>query len=131
MPNFIPLASPRSLAELNHNLQHSSSSSLVFPGILQQQQQYAAASNAILNRRQAGLSLGNHHRSILVTHPIGALNAGQLPLMNSPSSGNILHVSTFFCPLQHILHYLFTLFYCNLNFSLLNTIFKFQYQISN
>lgn len=108
MPNFIPLAAPRSLAELNHNLQHSSSSSLVFPGILQQQQQYAAASNAILNRRQAGLSLGNHHRSILVTHPIGALNAGQLPLMNSPSSGNILHVSTVLCTLQHIIHNLFT-----------------------
>lgn len=52
-----------------------------------------------VNRRQAGLSLGSmpglkasHHRSILVTHPISPL-AGQLPLMNSPSSGNILHVS--------------------------------------
>jgi len=52
-----------------------------------------------VNRRQAGLSLGNmpglkanHHRSILVTHPISPLG-GQLPLMNSPSSGNILHVS--------------------------------------
>ncbi|XP_034471594.1 uncharacterized protein LOC117779484 isoform X3 [Drosophila innubila] len=97
--------------ELNHNLQHSSSSSLLFPGpgLLQQQQQQqqqqqyvAAASNAILNRRQAGLSLGNmpslnslkagHHRSILVTHPISPM-AGQLPLMNSPSSGNILHTA--------------------------------------
>ncbi|KAH8411994.1 hypothetical protein KR222_006169 [Zaprionus bogoriensis] len=67
-------------------------SSLVFPGLLQQQQQQQQqyVSNAILNRRQAGLSLGNHHRSILVTHPVGSL-AGQLPLMNSPSSGNILH----------------------------------------
>ncbi|KAH8412503.1 hypothetical protein KR009_002713 [Drosophila setifemur] len=52
-----------------------------------------------VNRRQAGLSLGNmpglkasHHRSILVTHPISPL-AGQLPLMNSPSSGNILHTT--------------------------------------
>ncbi|XP_034471592.1 uncharacterized protein LOC117779484 isoform X2 [Drosophila innubila] len=97
--------------KLNHNLQHSSSSSLLFPGpgLLQQQQQQqqqqqyvAAASNAILNRRQAGLSLGNmpslnslkagHHRSILVTHPISPM-AGQLPLMNSPSSGNILHTA--------------------------------------
>ncbi|XP_033150686.1 uncharacterized protein LOC108608479 isoform X2 [Drosophila busckii] len=89
---------------LNHNLQHSSSSSLIFPGMLQQQQQqqYVAASNAILNRRQAGLSLGNmpalgnlkagHHRSILVTHPISPMG-GQLPLMNSPSSGNILHTT--------------------------------------
>ncbi|TDG45932.1 hypothetical protein AWZ03_007652 [Drosophila navojoa] len=95
--------------KLNHNLQHSSSSSLIFPmaggpSLLQQQQQqqqYAtAANNAILNRRQAGLSLGNmpamnslkggHHRSILVTHPISPMG-GQIPLMNSPSSGNILH----------------------------------------
>lgn len=61
----------------------------------QQQQQYM---NGIVNRRQAGLSLGNmplnakaaHHRSILVTHPISPL-AGQVPLMNSPSSGNLLH----------------------------------------
>ncbi|XP_043068636.1 uncharacterized protein [Drosophila bipectinata] len=52
-----------------------------------------------VNRRQAGLSLGgmpglkaSHHRSILVTHPISPL-AGQLPLMNSPSSGNILHTT--------------------------------------
>ncbi|KRG03274.1 uncharacterized protein LOC6577106 isoform X2 [Drosophila mojavensis] len=95
--------------KLNHNLQHSSSSSLIFPmaggpSLLQQQQQQqqyaAAANNAILNRRQAGLSLGNmpamnslkggHHRSILVTHPISPMG-GQIPLMNSPSSGNILH----------------------------------------
>ncbi|XP_017858966.1 PREDICTED: uncharacterized protein LOC108611042 isoform X1 [Drosophila arizonae] len=84
-------------------------SSLIFPmaggpSLLQQQQQQqqyaAAANNAILNRRQAGLSLGNmpamnslkggHHRSILVTHPISPMG-GQIPLMNSPSSGNILH----------------------------------------
>ncbi|XP_034101023.1 uncharacterized protein LOC133850252 isoform X2 [Drosophila sulfurigaster albostrigata] len=89
--------------KLNHNLQHSSSSSLIFP------QQYVTTATAagqhntqnaaILNRRQAGLSLGNmsslsslsgRHRSILVTHPISPLG-GQLPLMNSPSSGNILH----------------------------------------
>ncbi|XP_060653229.1 uncharacterized protein LOC132789305 isoform X2 [Drosophila nasuta] len=89
--------------KLNHNLQHSSSSSLIFP------QQYVTTASAagqhntqnaaILNRRQAGLSLGNmsslsslsgRHRSILVTHPISPLG-GQLPLMNSPSSGNILH----------------------------------------
>ncbi|XP_068140788.1 uncharacterized protein [Drosophila tropicalis] len=73
--------------KLNYNIQHSSSSSLIYPTngpsmTLQQQQQY---------RRQAGMSLGNmptagHHRSILVTHPISPL-----PLMNSPSSGNILH----------------------------------------
>ncbi|XP_002066419.2 uncharacterized protein LOC6643684 isoform X1 [Drosophila willistoni] len=66
-------------------------SSLIYPTngpsmTLQQQQQY---------RRQAGMSLGNmptagHHRSILVTHPISPLTT-QLPLMNSPSSGNILH----------------------------------------
>ncbi|KAM8717655.1 hypothetical protein ACLKA7_004364 [Drosophila subpalustris] len=95
--------------KLNHNLQHSSSSSLIFsgPGLMQQQQQQqqqyvAAASNAIMNRRQAGLSLGNmpslnslkagQHRSILVTHHISPM-AGQLPLMNSPSSGNILHTT--------------------------------------
>ncbi|XP_030556813.1 uncharacterized protein LOC115759853 isoform X2 [Drosophila novamexicana] len=88
--------------KLNHNLQHSSSSSLIFPmagggpNLLQQQQQQQQQ-YAILNRRQAGLSLGNmpalnslkggHHRSILVTHPL----TGQIPLMNSPSSGNILH----------------------------------------
>ncbi|XP_030376690.1 uncharacterized protein LOC115625689 isoform X2 [Scaptodrosophila lebanonensis] len=91
--------------KLNYNLQHSSSSSLIFPlaaagpGLMspQQQQQYVAASNAaILNRRQAGLSLGSmplnnlnaksgHHRSILVNTP--------MPLMNSPSSGNILHTT--------------------------------------
>ncbi|XP_034101019.1 uncharacterized protein LOC133850252 isoform X1 [Drosophila sulfurigaster albostrigata] len=78
-------------------------SSLIFP------QQYVTTATAagqhntqnaaILNRRQAGLSLGNmsslsslsgRHRSILVTHPISPLG-GQLPLMNSPSSGNILH----------------------------------------
>ncbi|XP_032592457.1 uncharacterized protein LOC6562425 isoform X1 [Drosophila grimshawi] len=89
---------------------NSNRSSLIFPMAggptllqQQQQQQYAtAASNAaILNRRQAGLSLGNmptslnnlkgvHHRSILVTHPISPMG-GQIPLMNSPSSGNILH----------------------------------------
>ncbi|KAH8279700.1 hypothetical protein KR054_002198 [Drosophila jambulina] len=54
-----------------------------------------------VNRRQAGLSLGNmpglkasHHRSILVTHPISpSALTGQLPLMNSPSSGNILHTT--------------------------------------
>ncbi|XP_015033624.2 uncharacterized protein LOC6643684 isoform X2 [Drosophila willistoni] len=77
--------------KLNYNIQHSSSSSLIYPTngpsmTLQQQQQY---------RRQAGMSLGNmptagHHRSILVTHPISPLTT-QLPLMNSPSSGNILH----------------------------------------
>ncbi|XP_043663036.1 uncharacterized protein LOC122626731 isoform X1 [Drosophila teissieri] len=53
-----------------------------------------------VNRRQAGLSLGNmpglktNHRSILVTYPVNtSALSGQLPLMNSPSSGNILHTT--------------------------------------
>ncbi|KAH8263685.1 hypothetical protein KR044_012508 [Drosophila immigrans] len=77
-------------------------SSLIFPGSGALPQQYLTGHNtnaAILSRRQAGLSLGNmsalsslsgRHRSILVSHPISPLG-GQLPLMNSPSSGNILH----------------------------------------
>ncbi|KAM7353932.1 uncharacterized protein ACRADG_005828 isoform 2-T6 [Cochliomyia hominivorax] len=101
--------------KLNYNLQHSSSSSMVFPVNsptgLQPQMQYVATNNAMINRRQAGLSLGsmplgniNHnkhhmtggHRPILVTHshpmqmgPMGV--SQQVPLINSPSSGNILH----------------------------------------
>lgn len=81
-------------------------------GNLHQQIQYMAAANAMANRRQAGLSLGNMppytnlnakgphggHRPILVSHshPL-QINHGvvsqQIPLVNSPSSGNILHVS--------------------------------------
>ncbi|XP_075151595.1 uncharacterized protein LOC142225669 [Haematobia irritans] len=108
--------------KLNYNLQHSSSSSMVFPNSptgLQQQMQYVAANNAMVNRRQAGLSVGslplgtiNHkahhmpgggggHRPILVTHShpmqIGHMTHGgvsqQVPLINSPSSGNILHAT--------------------------------------
>ncbi|XP_022231730.2 uncharacterized protein LOC111080430 isoform X2 [Drosophila obscura] len=88
--------------KLNYNLQHSSSSSLIFPnngpGQSPSLGQYV---NVNVNRRQAGLSLGNmpggmkasHHRSILVTHPISPLAGGQMPLMSSPSSGNILHTT--------------------------------------
>lgn len=86
------------------------------PTGLQQQMQYVATNNAMMNRRQAGLSLGsmplsgmNHkhhhmgggHRPILVTHshPMQMGHVGvsqQVPLLNSPSSGNILHVSFLF-----------------------------------
>lgn len=101
--NSIVYPSSRLLAELNYSLQHSSSSSLILPltngpgvGVAPGLGPYGN-----VNRRQAGHSLGNmpglkaNHRSILVTYPIntGALS-GQLPLMNSPSSGNILHVSS-------------------------------------
>lgn len=84
------------------------------PTGLQPQMQYVTTNNAMMNRRQAGLSLGsmplsniNHnkhlaggHRPILVTHShpmqMTHLTHGvsqQVPLINSPSSGNILHVS--------------------------------------
>uniref|UniRef100_T1PEU5 MIF4G domain protein n=1 Tax=Musca domestica TaxID=7370 RepID=T1PEU5_MUSDO len=102
--------------KLNYNLQHSSSSSMVFPNSptgLQQQMQYVAANNAMVNRRQAGLSVGSMplgtlnpkahpmattgHRPILVTHShpmqMGHMPQ-QVPLINSPSSGNILHQAT-------------------------------------
>ncbi|KPU73855.1 uncharacterized protein Dana_GF14154, isoform C [Drosophila ananassae] len=89
--------------KLNYSLQHSSSSSLIFPPSTNGPGGVAVApvlgQYGNVNRRQAGLSLGSmpglkasHHRSILVTHPISPL-AGQLPLMNSPSSGNILHTT--------------------------------------
>uniref|UniRef100_W8AZG8 MIF4G domain-containing protein B n=1 Tax=Ceratitis capitata TaxID=7213 RepID=W8AZG8_CERCA len=82
---------------------------------LHQQMQYMAATNAMANRRQAGLSLGSMpltnnpmgnnkmqhvgtHRPILVTHShpmaMNRFSGGvsqQIPLINSPSSGNILH----------------------------------------
>lgn len=116
--------------KLNFNLQHSSSSSaVIYPttsspqGLvpqskssvaLHQQMQYMAATNAMANRRQAGLSLGSMpmttnpignkmhhvgaHRPILVTHShpmaVNRFSGGvsqQIPLINSPSSGNILH----------------------------------------
>lgn len=86
------------------------------PTGLQPQMQYVATNNAMINRRQAGLSLGSMplgninpnkqhhmtggHRPILVTHShpmqMGHMTHGvsqQVPLINSPSSGNILHVS--------------------------------------
>ncbi|XP_037957671.1 uncharacterized protein LOC119687431 isoform X2 [Teleopsis dalmanni] len=107
--------------KLNYNLQHSSSSSVVFPvsssaglipqskssGSLNQQVQFIPGT--ILNRRQA-LSLGGMtltgpinakahplgHRPILVTHshPMQlshGVAVSQVPLINSPSSGNILN----------------------------------------
>ncbi|XP_053961737.1 uncharacterized protein LOC128865411 isoform X1 [Anastrepha ludens] len=81
---------------------------------LHQQMQYMAATNAMANRRQAGLSLGSMpmsnnsmgnkmhhvggHRPILVTHShpmaMNRFSGGvsqQIPLINSPSSGNIVH----------------------------------------
>lgn len=93
------------------------------PTGLQQPMQF----NAMVNRRQAGLSLGsmplgslNHkshpmaggggggHRPILVSHShpmqMGHMGHGgvsqQVPLLNSPSSGNILHV----CIELHLIH---------------------------
>uniref|UniRef100_A0A1B0BLR3 Uncharacterized protein n=1 Tax=Glossina palpalis gambiensis TaxID=67801 RepID=A0A1B0BLR3_9MUSC len=99
--------------KLNHNLQHSSSSSMVFPNnssasAALQSMQYVAATNAMVNRRQAGLSIGSmpisnmnvkhHHRPILVTHShpmqMNHMSGGmvqQVPLLNSPSGGNVLH----------------------------------------
>ncbi|XP_017485548.1 PREDICTED: uncharacterized protein LOC108374088 isoform X1 [Rhagoletis zephyria] len=82
---------------------------------LHQQMQFMAATNAMANRRQAGLSLGSMpisnnamggakmhhvgaHRPIWVTHShpmaVNRYSGGvsqQIPLINSPSSGNILH----------------------------------------
>lgn len=104
------------------------------PTGLQPQMQYVATNNAIMNRRQAGLSLGsmplstmNHnkqhhlsggHRPILVTHShpmqMGHMTHGvsqQVPLINSPSSGNILHVGLY------------------LNLFVSQTIFKFFFYI--
>ncbi|XP_059220635.1 uncharacterized protein LOC106081147 isoform X2 [Stomoxys calcitrans] len=95
---------------------------MVFPNSptgLHQQMQFVAANNAMVNRRQAGLSVGslplgtlNHkghhmagggggHRPILVTHShpmqMGHMTHGavspQVPIINSPSSGNILHAT--------------------------------------
>ncbi|XP_067621550.1 uncharacterized protein [Eurosta solidaginis] len=116
--------------KLNYNLQHSSSSSaVIYPGAtspqglipqakssaaLHQQMQYMAATNAMANQRQAGLSFGSMpmtnnpmgtkmhhvgaHRPILITHShpmaVNRFSGGvsqQMPLITSPSSGNILH----------------------------------------
>lgn len=78
---------------------------------IHQQMQYVAAANAIANRRQVGLSVGNlpssmanakahqhgHRQSIIshsmhINHSLGNSISQQLPLVTSPSSGNILHV---------------------------------------
>uniref|UniRef100_A0A1A9W5B7 MIF4G domain-containing protein n=1 Tax=Glossina brevipalpis TaxID=37001 RepID=A0A1A9W5B7_9MUSC len=115
--------------KLNHNLQHSSSSSMVFPNnstAALQSMQYVAATNAMVNRRQAGLSIGSmpmsnmnvkhHHRPILVTHShpmqMNHISGGmvqQVPLLNSTSSGNILHQASNtnrvkFAPEPHKMH---------------------------
>lgn len=81
-----------------------------------QQMQFMAASNAaaMAHRRQAGLSLGNmplkgthflgQPRPILVTnsHPLQMQHIGQVPLMNSPSGGNLVHVSFFLLSTEQI-----------------------------
>lgn len=74
-----------------HLLQHSKSN-----GNMQQQiQQFAARQHAV---QMANIGA---QRTILVSHPLqmGQIGVGiqiqssQMPLVNSPSSGNILHVS--------------------------------------
>lgn len=84
-------------------LQHSKSNT----NMQQQQQQmlsrhHAHALQQMANNMNAGGGGGGGPRPILVSHPmqIGHLGMGmavqtsQMPLVNSPSSGNILHVST-------------------------------------
>uniref|UniRef100_A0A1A9V2B9 MIF4G domain-containing protein n=1 Tax=Glossina austeni TaxID=7395 RepID=A0A1A9V2B9_GLOAU len=90
---------------------YTNRSSMVFPNnssAALQSMQYVAATNAMVNRRQAGLSIGSmpisnmnvkhHHRPILVTHShpmqMNHMSGGmvqQVPLLNSPSGGNVLH----------------------------------------
>ncbi|KAL9922932.1 uncharacterized protein ACN2A1_005127 isoform 1-T8 [Glossina fuscipes fuscipes] len=92
---------------------YNNRSSMVFPNnssasAALQSMQYVAATNAMVNRRQAGLSIGSmpisnmnvkhHHRPILVTHShpmqMNHMSGGmvqQVPLLNSPSGGNVLH----------------------------------------
>ncbi|XP_055848895.1 uncharacterized protein LOC129913925 isoform X2 [Episyrphus balteatus] len=93
--------------KLNYNLQHSSSSSMVFPApgggnllaqqkssaSIHQQMQMAAAAAVMAGRRHAGLSVGSMpskgihpgQRTILVTHPMQLNNMGgmSVPLPSS------------------------------------------------
>lgn len=78
----------------SHNsalLQHSKSS-----GNMQQQLQIAAARQHAV---QMAANMNAGPRTILVSHPLQlgpigvAMQTSQMPLVNSPSSGNILHVS--------------------------------------
>lgn len=91
--------------KLNYNLQHTSSSSIIFPAAGNLLQTSKSNTNIqqmhLANRHGHGVQLGNmgSHRAILVSHPMQisqmgvgvALQSSQLPLVNSPSSGNILH----------------------------------------
>lgn len=80
-------------------LQHSKSS-----GNMQQQFQLASA------RQHANHMANMASRTILVSHPmqlgpigVGITMASQMPLINSPSTGNILHVCYIF---EFFIHYI-------------------------
>lgn len=92
-------------------LQHSKSS-----GSMQQQiQQLAARRHAVQMANLAG------PRTILVTHPLQmrqlglgvAVPSSQLPLVNSPSSGNVLNVSALLCLLLLVVLHFVSIIFAN------------------